>query len=214
MSDTAITLLVSEGAPIPAGSGLGFFSEAGFGHPIRVGDFQGRTFVVSTDGTGMGVECDNLQPCMTPEFSGAFGVSGAIIGQRGSGILLTQVPNQHATLNIRLVTPNSVGVQNCYVYANDGVAKSNPPSGLECYLAEIRHQGVEQTNDGLGDPTWYNCYGDSVFLPLIDSPGVSGLRPDGAWTSARQHDWYVAVAIRPTTPGDKQFGFTVEMEYL
>jgi hypothetical protein len=52
-------------------------------------------------------------------------------------------------------------------------------------------------------------------MPLIASPGTSGLSPSGADTVDVQHDWYVAISGSPDSIGSKtQYGLYVSLEYL
>jgi hypothetical protein len=56
--------------------------------------------------------------------------------------------------------------------------------------------------------------GSGQQLNLVDSPGVSGLSPLGPATTATRHDWYVALSVSPTIPGDATFKFRVDLEFI
>jgi len=86
-----------------AGSGLAFFGDSGFGASIRVGDWQGRTYISNGAGSTQGPEAPNVK----------YLTSGtAVLGQSGSGIALTAIPNAQATLNPRFTYDTPVKVQN------------------------------------------------------------------------------------------------------
>lgn len=209
-----ISVWVSEDFELPEGSGLGFYGDAGFDDPVTLGQFQGRTFVTDASGAVQGFECNNTKLYAGGSFSGINGVSGVIVGQVGNGILLRNLPNFLATLNIRFTHDAPVRAQNAKFYVHDGADKNNSPSGLACYCAEIIHPGLLQTDVGTGDATWTQVYGSGSVLGLIDAPGTSGLRPDGPLTVDTRHDWFVAISACPTQPGSRSYGFTAELEYI
>lgn len=188
------------------GSGLGFYASGGFGYPVAVGEYQGRTFITSAAGTSQGPEVDNVK--YLNEASG-------ILGQTGSGIALTAIPNYQATLNIRFTHSSAVQVQNAELRIYDRSNVNNDPSGVLCQVAEIIHPDIVQDNNGSGDTSWINAHGSGVTVDLVDGPGVSGLSPNGASTSETDHDWYVSLSASPSTIGSKtQFGLYISLEYL
>lgn len=188
-----------------AGSGLGFYGSAGFGTSIPVGEFNGRTFITDSTGTSQGPETDNCKWQSS---------SGVIIGQTGSGILLTALPNYLSTLNIAFSNDTAVKVQNTLLYISDRTNKNNNPSGVNCYVAEIIHPGTSQTISGSGDSLWINAKGSGTTVSLADGPGQSGLSPNGPNTTDTRHDWYIAMSATPTTVGAKEFMLTITTEFL
>jgi len=206
----SVSIYLGENQLLPDGSGIGFYGDDGFGSPVLIGQFNGRTFVTNSVGTEEGFECNNIKRISS---------SGLIHGQTGSGIKLTDLPNTLASLNIRFEHPSSVRTLSAKVYIYDGSISgttpniNNDPSGLTCYCAEIRHPSEVQDDVGLGDSTWIDTHG-STFLNLISSPGTSGLRPNGSLTLDTRHDWYVAISVTPEEFGDKQFGLYFETEFL
>jgi len=205
-----IGLYVGEDQRLPSGSGIGFFGDSGFGDPVSVNGYNGRTFVVNPSGTVDGFEANNNK----------FQTSTTVInGQSGSGILLLALPNTLATLNIRFTHSVAVRTQNISFYVYDGSStngvpnKTNDPTGLTAWCAEIRHTDERQIANGLGDATWQDTHG-AVALTLVDSPATSGLRPSGLFSEDTRHDWYVAMSVSPTQYGDKFFGILVETEFL
>ncbi len=186
-------------------SGIGFYSENGFGYSIPVGSYNGRTFITDSTGTEQGPEVDNCR------YGGA---STVIVGQTGSGVNLLQLPNYLATLNIRFTHPTPVQVQNARIYGYDRVNKLNAPSGVNLYAADIVHPDTTQTLNGSGTSSWALIKG-SGYLNLISGPGTSGLRPNGAATSDSRMDWYISLTASPTSVGAKeQFSLWFECEYL
>jgi len=206
-----VRVYVGEDQQLPASSGLGFFGSDGFGAPVAVGQYPGRTFVTDASGLTTGFECNNNRRSSA---------SGVINGQTGSGISLLSLPNTLATINIRFINSFDVRTQSARFHIYDGtetiygiVNKDNDPVGLTCYCAQIRHTSELQVPNGGGDATWVDIHG-STYLSLISSPGTSGLRPAGAFTEDTRHDWYVAISPTPTQLGNKLFGMYFELEYL
>jgi hypothetical protein len=202
-----LSFFAGEGANINniSGSGIGFYGDSGFGYSIPVGSFNGRSFITDSTGTAQGPEVDNNK------FAGAGTV---IVGQAGSGINLRQLPNYLSTLNIRFTHTSAVQVQNAKLYGYDRSNKTNAPSGVDLYAAQIIHPDLTQVMNGSGSATWVNIKGSGTILALTSGPGVSGLSPNGPGTTAAQHDWYVALSATPTSVGAKEFGSWMELEYL
>lgn len=184
---------------------LGFFGEEGFGNPLSLEEFNGRTFITSADGGTEGAECDNNKRIST---------SGVLVGQTGSGIALTRLPNYLATMNVRFTHTELVIVQNAQMIAYDGSNIANAPNGLTVYGAEVIHTDREQTDVGLGDSVWTLLEGSGTPLFLVESPATSGLSPAGPASLDTRHDWYVAMSVAPTTPGNKTFMFRFDLEFV
>lgn len=187
-----------------AGSGIGFYGAGGFGYSVLVGSYQGRTFITSADGATEAAELDNCKYNST---------SGVIVGQTGSGILLIELPNYLATLNIRFENDDSITTANGKIYGYDRVNKNNNPSGITLKGAEIIHPDTVQNPNGSGDSLWVTLAGSGSYLTLADGPGLSGIYAGNA-VSGTRHDWYVALSATPTSVGSKTFGIMVELEYL
>lgn len=192
-------------------SGLGFFGNNGFGAPVVVGEYQGRTFVTNSIGTVEGIECNNNK---------YHDISGVVHGQAGSGIELTCLPNELSTINIRFTHNSAIYTQYGRLYIFDGSYdglipnKENPATGLIFYAAEIRHTDPIQTDNGLGDTEWSDLsVSGSNWIGLVNSPGEEGERVAGEVLSTR-HDWYIALSCSPTQLGNKSFGMVCELEYL
>lgn len=203
-----IAFWTNEGFVIPAGSGLGFYGAAGFGSAVRVNEYQDRTYLTNPAGTDQGGECDNVK--YTHLNSGIIGP-----GASGVSINLLNIPNYQCTLNVRFTHDSSVQTQNGLVQIYDRVDPSNPQSGVICQVAEIIHPELSQAATGSGDSAWASCSGDVVTLSVVNSPGESGIRPNGSSTTDDQHDWYIALSASPTSIGSKTlFGLYFSVEYL
>lgn len=189
------------------GSGLGFYGAAGFGASVRINEYQDRTYVTNSNGTQEGPELDNVK--YTHPNSGIIGP-----GASGVSINLLNIPNYRATLNIRLTHGSAIQTQNAVVQIYDRVDPANPASGVRCQVAEIIHPETLQSVIGSGDSSWINASGDITTVPLISSPGTSGIRPDGSNTTDTQHDWYLAISASPQNTGSKEFGLYFSCEYL
>lgn len=189
-----------------AGSGLGFFGAGGFAAPVPVSQWQGRTFVTNGAGTTQGPEANNVQ---------YLNAASGVLGQAGSGIPLTYIPNWQATLNIRFTNDTPVKTQNVQLRIYDRVHPDNPATGVTTAVAEIVHPNINQVPGGSGSPNWLFPGGSGSVVNLTSSPGTSGLRPNGPNTVSNQHDWYVALSASPNSIGSKtQYGLYVTMEYL
>jgi len=205
-----ISVYTGEDQLLPEGSGLGFFGDDGFGAPILIGEYGGRTFITDVSGTVAGFECNNNKKIST---------SGVIHGQSGSGILLVSLPNTLASINVRFINSFAVRTQSAKFYVYDGGMSGllpnyyADPSGLTCYCAQVRHTDESQVPNGGGNSLWQDIHG-VTHLALVSSPGASGFRPDGSFTTDTRHDWYVALSPTPTYPGNKMFGMYFELEYL
>lgn len=192
-----------------SGSGLGFYGDSGFGASVSVGSYQGRTFITNGAGTTQGPEADNVK---------YLNAGSGILGQAGTGIALTAIPNYQSTLNIRFTYDSAVKVQNAELRIYDRSNINNNASGVTTKVAEIIHPTDSQTNNGSGDTTWYTPGGSSVPVPLANSPGPSGQYAgngsNSLW-SATQHDWYVAISASPDSIGSKTlYGLSCSLEYL
>lgn len=188
-----------------SGSGLGFFGAAGFGASVQVGFFQGRTFITNGLGTTQGPEANNVQWLNS---------ASGILGQTGSGMPLTYIPNSQATLNISFTNPIPCKTQAIVLQIFDRTNPNNPASGVSTAVAEIAHPNPVQQAGGSGSTTWVFPAGSGVVLNLTTSPGTSGLRPNGPNTTDTQHDWYVALSASPSTIGSAQYGLYCSLEYL
>lgn len=188
-----------------AGSGLGFYG-GGFGFSVNVGEYQDTTFITNGAGTSQGPQVDNIK---------WLNIGSGIVNGASSGIPLTSIPNYLATLNVRFTHSSAVKTQNVKLRIYDRTSINNPASGVTTKVADIIHPNTTQTNDGSGDTTWNTPTGSSVIMDLVASPGMSGLRPNGADTSADRHDWYEAISASPDSIGSKSlFGLYIELEYI
>lgn len=185
------------------GSGLGFYGDS-FGRSVRVGFYQDRTFITDSLGVQQGPECDNVK---------YYSSSQAILGQEGSPLNLRAIPNYQSTLNIRFTHDFAVRVEQVKVRIFDRTNINNGPSGVTCKVAQIIHPDEEQDENGTGDTSWHTPAGAVDVVSLVNSPGISGLTPNG--TGDIIHDWFLAISASPDSIGSKtKFGLYAEMEYL
>lgn len=191
-----------------SGSGLGFYGGS-FGSSVNVGEYQQTTFITNGNGTSQGQSVNNIK--FLNSMSG-------IVGSATSGILLTQIPNYLATLNIRFTHSSSVQVQNAKLRIYDRSSINNAASGVTTKVAELIHLGETQVNNGSGDTTWHTPNGSSVIVDLAPSPGMSGIyagNGSNSTASSTRHDWYVAMSASPDSVGSKTlYGLYVSCEYL
>lgn len=192
-----------------SGSGLGFFGAAGFAASVLVGAWQDHTFITDGAGVNQGPEVANVK---------YLNAGSGILGQTGSGIALTAIPNYQASLNIRFTNDTAVKVQNAQLYIYDRSNINNPASGVTTAVAEIIHPGITQANTGSGDTVWAFPGGSGTVLSLSPSPGTSGQYAgngsNSLWVDT-QHDWYVALSASPNSIGQKaSYGSYISCEFL
>lgn len=205
-----IVFLAGEGSNINnlAGSGLGFYGGS-FGASVQVGAWQQTTFITNAAGTAQGPAADNVK------FHNA---GSGIVGSATSGIALTAIPNISASLNVRMTHTSAVKTQNAQMLIFDRTLITLNASGVTTKVAELIHPTVAQLNDGSGDASWTTFVGTAgapSAKSLIASPGVSGLRPNGAGTTDSVHDWFLAMSASPDTIGSKtQFSMFFSVEFL
>lgn len=208
-----LRLYAGEDTLVSTSSGIGFFGTNGFGAPISIGSYNDRTFVTNASGTIEGFECNNNK---------YNGLSGVIHGQGGSGILLQELPNELATINIRFTHGSAIYCQNAKLWIFDGsfngdtARKERPVQNINFYAAEIRHRSRLQSETSVySDSSWSNVSSSgSNYIGFVNSPGSRGVRTGGFEELSTRHDWYAALTCTPTQLGDKQFGMTFETEYL
>lgn len=188
-----------------AGSGLGFYG-GGFGYSVPVGEYQDSTFITDSNGTSQGPQVDNVK------YQNA---QSGILNGASSGINILNMPNYLASLNIRFTHSTAVKTQNAKLRIYDRLSINNNPSGVTCKVAELVHPSTSQLVTGSGSTTWSTPTGSSVVLSATSSPGISGQRPNGANTSATDHDWYFGISASPDSIGSKtNFGLYFECEYF
>lgn len=187
-----------------ASSGIGFFGGS-FGAAVLVGEWQQTCWITNSNGTAQGPQVDNVKYLDS---------ASGIVGSASSGIALTCIPNYLSTLNIRFTHSSDVLVQNAVVRGYDRVNIDNAPSGVTLKAAYTVHPNTTQVNDGSGSTSWTTLAGSSTYLTLPDSPGLSGLSPNGPSTSSVQHDYYLCLSASPNSVGSKTFGLYISLEYL
>ena len=208
-----LSVYAGENTLVSTSSGLGFFGSDGFGSAIAIGNYNSRTFVTNANGTVEGFECNNNK---------YHSISGVIHGQSGSGILLQELPNELATINVRFTHGSAIYCQNAKLWIFNGnfngatARKEQPAENLTFYAAEIRHRSRLQSETSIySDSTWTDVSSSgSNYIGLVNSPGRNGVRTGGFEELSTQHDWYAALTCSPTQLGNKQFGMTFEVEYL
>lgn len=192
----------------PAGSGLGFYGSAGFGASVGVNAYQANTYVTDATGTQQGQQCHNTQYLNS---------ASGIVDTATSGISITCFPNYQCPLNVRFTNSSPVKTQNAKLVIYDRTNINNAASGVLTYMAQVIHPDTVQNNDGSGDKTWRQFYYSNAGsgLPLVNSPGTSGLSPNGVNTVDTQHDWYVAISASPDSIGSKSlYGLFAYAEFL
>ena len=187
-----------------SGSGLGFYGSNGFGYSVSIGSYQDTTFITDSTGSDEGPQVDNTKYVNTSGVS----VNG------GGNIHIQELPNYLATLNARFTNAQSVKTQNAKIYGSERGDKNAAPSGLTLKAASVIHPNTTQDLSGSGSANWVTLQGSGVTLSLHDSPGTSGLSPNGSETQDTRHDFYIALSSKPNTAGAKEFQIQVELEYV
>lgn len=196
------------GNEIGAGSGLAFFGDEGFGRSVRVGEWQGRTYVSNGGGTAQGVEAPNTKYLNS---------GSGVLGQTGSGVALTAIPNPQCPLNVRFEHDSPVQVVSAELRIYDRSDTNRPASGVTTKVAEVIHPDPVQNNNGSGDTTWLTPGGSGAVVSMAPSPGPSGLYAgngaNSTWSDTR-HDWFLAISCSPDSIGGKSmYGLYVAVEY-
>jgi hypothetical protein len=188
------------------GSGLGFYGSGGFGASVAVAAWQDNTYITDGNGAIQGPQSNNVK--------WTHANSGEVSGSTNLG--LQYIPNAQATLNIRFTHGSAVQVQNAELRIYDRVTITVGATGVTTRVAEIIHTSPSQVVVGSGDSAWITPEGSGTTVPLVQSPGISGIAGHGSSTTpAAQHDWYVAISARPDSIGSKtQYGMYVALEYL
>ena len=188
------------------GSGLGFFGNGGFGYSIAVGNWNDKTYITDASGVQEGEEVNNLEYVDS---------TGCYFGGSGEYQVLTEIPNDKATLNLSFRHDTSVDVQNAEFRCYDGTNVDNSPSGIEVRAFEIIHPSSTYIDNGSGDVSWVALSGSTQTLDLADSPASGGFAAfSGAEISDIQHDWFVGVSISPQSIGSKTAKLYFNLEYL
>ena len=189
-------------------SGIGFFGSSGFGSSVAVGSYQDSTYITNSNGTIAGALLNNIK-FSHPQ-------SGIVNGLASpSGLLLTKITNAQSTLNIRFTHSTGVITQNAKLRIYDRSNINYPASGVTTKVAEIIHPSTSNSVTGSGSATWVTPGGSGTIMSLANSPGMSGLSPNGSGTVSDRHDWFLAISSSPDTIGSKtQYAMWVELEYL
>ena len=210
-----ISFLAGENFDIAAthGSGQGQYGPGGFGTSVRVGEYPDNTYLTDFTGSTQGAKVDNVK-YVHPN-------SGEIAG--GTVLALRSIPNYLSTLCIQFSHATPVKVNNAVLRAYDRVNLDSPPSGVTVKAFEHVHPWTATTPLGSGGTTWSTLGGSGGLingvnydppLQLAESPGLSGLSPNGSNTSSTTHNWYVSVSTSPDSLGAKQSALWVTLEYL
>jgi hypothetical protein len=187
---------------------LGFFGDNGSEDTLEVGQWNGTTYLVDlAEGTGATVQVTNLKYHSSTK---------VLLEGISEPILLTQVPNWQASLNIKFKNTEAVRTFFARCKLFDRVDADNPPIGVNAKLAEIIHTGKIQKDQGEGDTTWQDA-GSGQWLDLSNSPGESGQYAGViGYRASEIHDWYLALSVSPKPIGRRtgDVGLYVELEYL
>jgi hypothetical protein len=199
-----------------SGSGLGFFS-GGFGQSVAVAAYQDTTFITDGNGVNQGPQVNNVK---------YMNIGSGIINSASSGVPLTCITNQLATLNIRFNHTSAVKTQNARLRIYDRTSIDAPASGVSTKVAQVIHPDIVQNNNGSGDSVWIGTTnnpltgtltvgGSGIICTFVSSPGPSGLSINGTNTTDSQHDWYAAISGSPDSIGSKTlYGLYFSVEYL
>lgn len=132
-------------------SGLGFYGSGGFGTSVPLLNYQGKTFVTSSDGTNQGPEARNVQYTT---------VSGCTISA-GTG-LLSKINSSEATLVVNFDHTASVKVQNAQLRIYDRDNIDNPATGVITKIAEIANFG----GGTISYSTWVGNNGNDILTTV------------------------------------------------
>lgn len=185
-----------------AGSGLGFYGFGGFGTSVQVGVYQDNTFITDPTGASQGPKAQNVK------------YVSAATGDLGGGDVrnLLNIPNVLSTLNIRVTNSTAIQLSNAQVVIFDRSNINNPATGVTTMVAEVVHPWGTSTPTGSGSTAWKHLGGSGGLingvtydlpLALSNSPGTSGLSPNGPATTDTRHDHFLAISASPDSIGSK-----------
>lgn len=206
-----LQFFAGQGTPteLVGGSGLGFYGSS-FGSSVTVGSYGDTIYITNNTGSDQGPQADNFKYIASDNPG-----TGSGILNGSTQLDLRSVPNDVATLNIRFSHTSSVQTQNGEVRFYNRTDTNVAPTDVTVKAAEIIHPDPTQTSNGSGDIDWITPGGSAVVVDLIDSPGESGLRPDGASTTSQIHDFFIVLSSSPDSIGSKsEFGLFCSLEYL
>lgn len=206
-----LQFFAGQGSPteLVGGSGLGFYGSS-FGSSVSVGSYGDTIYITNNVGADQGPQADNFKYIASDNPG-----TGSGILNGSTQLNLTSVPNDVATLNIRFSHGSTVQTQNGEVRFYNRTDPDVAPTAVTVKAAEIIHPDPTQVDNGSGDADWITPGGSTTVVDLIDSPGTSGERPDGASTTDTQHDWYIVMSSSPDSIGSKtEFGLYCSLEYL
>ena len=193
-----VTFRRSSDGSLLGSSGCGFFGSS-FGQSVNVGSYQDSSYGTDSNGTSQGVTLSNVK--------WAHANSGYV---NGANLLnLLSIPNTDATLNIRFTHTSTASLTNARLWITDRNTVTGIPAGVTTKVAEIRHTGVSQVANGVGNSSW-STLGGTGYLSLTDSPG-SGLLATGGVLA--QHDYFVAISQSPDSVGSKLSTLRFSVEY-
>lgn len=189
-----------------SGSGLNFWGPAGFSNSVPVSAYQSITTVGNGNGTVNGPLTNNVQ-YINP--------ASGIVNNASSGIPILNIPNYLSTFIAEFQHPSNVRLQNTRAYLYDRTAITNAPSGLITKFAQVVHPGITITTVGSGHPVWQSPAGSSYMTMAVDSPGRSGLCPNGPSTVDMFHTFNFIISQSPNSTGSKALNaFYIETEYV
>lgn len=121
-----ITFGISDSNINIGGSGLGFYGTT-FGSSVQIGSYQESTFVTNSDGTTEGPEANNVKYVSFASGDPAL----------GSGVPLSKINSNVASLVINFDHSSAVNVQNAQLRIYDRSNINYPASGVNTKVAEI-----------------------------------------------------------------------------
>ena len=145
------------------GSGLAFYGSSA-ASSVQIGEYQGKTFVASADGSVYTDETNNIKYVANTYPSGRTTIAGQFGGPNNVG--LSGVKSFQGTLGIQFGHTSEVNIQNAQLRVYDRGNINYPASGVNTKVAEIiNHDGATfatqgtlgQTSNvvGSGDAFWW-----------------------------------------------------------
>jgi len=149
-----------------SGSGLGFYGSGGFGTSVPLSQYQGTTYVTSSDGQTLGPAAQNTRYLSAS--------SCMLTAYPTSGVLLSKMNSGTATLIINFSNDTPVKVQNAQLRIYDRTSIDSPASGVLTKVAEVANF-LNQTYDN-----WVAANGNNAATMT----GVLAGSGDALWWGA------------------------------
>jgi hypothetical protein len=183
----------------------------------QIGDFHGETITTTVAGTTF-----STKKASSSRFAVTTTPTSSIIGKSKHSQLsksaktaldVKKIPNNAATVNIRLVSDTSITVTNALLKVTKVDDTGTTPENMNFKVYEIRHPETDASVVGSGASSWTDIPANTGVsaVSLTHNPGISGIATGVAST---RHDWFLALSTKSIGVGEQSFRLIFDVEYL